>query len=101
MKTYTSILSLCVTLYLSLRCRAAPAPSLVASSAAPTQTVPYASDDPNTMLWDADVGSTPQAIRGTLGASVLGPQNVPVVKQNADLLAPPSTDAGSVYVLYT
>ena len=39
-----------------------------------------------------------EGVRGGLGASVLGPQNVVIDLQNADLLAPPSTDAGTVYV---
>jgi hypothetical protein len=60
--------------------------------------VPYASDDPNAPMWNADSTETPEAIRGKMGASVIGPQNVPMDLQNPDLLAPPSTDHGSVCV---
>ena len=84
------------SLFLLTGCRAAPAPSSAASSEAPAATVPYASDDPNAMLWNEDMSSTPEAIRGSLGATVLGPQNVALDKQNADFLAPPSTDSGTV-----
>jgi hypothetical protein len=40
----------------------------------------------------------PQPVRGTTGASILGPQNVPLGQQNPDLLAPPRTDEGTVCV---
>jgi oxalate decarboxylase len=39
---------------------------------------------------------TPRPIRGSEGASVLGPHNVPLERENPDLLAPPSTDSGPV-----
>ncbi|KAH8100131.1 oxalate decarboxylase [Cristinia sonorae] len=71
-------------------------PSSTASAPAVSETVAPASDDPNGILWGPNIAETPQAIRGSLGASVLGPQDVAIVKQNADLLAPPTTDAGSV-----
>lgn len=73
-----------------------PSSSASASDASPT--VPYASDDPNEVLWNSDTDTIPQAIRGSLGATVLGPQDVGIVKENPDLLAPPTTDAGTVYV---
>lgn len=73
-------------------------PSSTVSAPAASQTVPFASDDPNGPLWGPDDSGVPQAIRGSLGATVLGPQDVSIVKENPDLLAPPSTDAGSVYV---
>lgn len=38
----------------------------------------------------------PQPIRDGLGASILGPQNVPVERENPNLLASPSTDAGTL-----
>jgi len=38
----------------------------------------------------------PEPIRGSLGASILGPNNEPVNDQNPDLLAPPTTDQGTV-----
>ncbi|KAI0775248.1 oxalate decarboxylase [Trametes elegans] len=70
--------------------------SSTASAPPASETVPFASDDPNGMLWSEQSTTTPEAIRDTLGASVIGPQNVPIALQNPDLLAPPSTDAGSV-----
>jgi hypothetical protein len=66
------------------------------SAAAASETVPYASDDPNYVLWNSSYSGTPQPIRGSLGATILGPQDNSLDKQNPDLLAPPSTDAGSV-----
>src|SRR6266478_2413326 len=38
----------------------------------------------------------PQPIRGDRGASIMGPRNVPLERENPDLLASPSTDAGTV-----
>ena len=38
----------------------------------------------------------PQPIRGVAGATILGPRNVPVELQNPDLLAPPTTDSGTI-----
>src|SRR4029453_11837931 len=37
-----------------------------------------------------------EPIRGTWGASILGPRNIPVEHENPDLLASPETDAGTV-----
>jgi bicupin, oxalate decarboxylase family len=37
-----------------------------------------------------------EPIRGTWGASILGPRNIPVERENPDLLASPETDAGTV-----
>ncbi|EMD31304.1 hypothetical protein CERSUDRAFT_163165 [Gelatoporia subvermispora B] len=62
----------------------------------PSETVALASDDPNEALWNENTTIIPEAIRGSLGATVIGPQNVDIDRQNADLLAPPSTDAGTV-----
>ncbi|KAI0327834.1 oxalate decarboxylase [Cubamyces sp. BRFM 1775] len=67
-----------------------------ADAAAPSETVPLASDNPNGILFLPDSNIVPQAIRGSLGANILGPQNIPIELQNADLLAPPTTDAGNV-----
>jgi hypothetical protein len=76
---------------------AAPAGSSVASAPAATQTVPYASDDPNTVLWSPDDKNVqPEPVRGKFGATILGPQNVEIDRQNPDLLGPPTTDHGSV-----
>lgn len=38
----------------------------------------------------------PQPIRGDLGASILGPRNVSLERENPDLLASPYTDAGTI-----
>lgn len=48
------------------------------ASTAPTQsfTAGLTSDDPNDSLLDQFQNETPEAIRGTLGATVIGPQNV-------------------------
>ncbi|THH01479.1 hypothetical protein EW026_g1259 [Hermanssonia centrifuga] len=68
-----------------------------ASAASASPTVPYASNNPNGIMWSPDTDSgEPQPFRGSLGASILGPQNIPIDIQNPDLLAPPTTDAGTV-----
>ncbi|KAJ7100105.1 Bicupin oxalate decarboxylase oxidase [Mycena belliarum] len=54
------------------------------------------SPEPNPQLWNWDSKIIPEPIRGSLGASMLGPQNVPVELENADLLAPPTTDSGDL-----
>jgi hypothetical protein len=76
-----------------------PRPTPTTSGAEPSATVDFASTDPNEPLWDADTNTAPQPIRGSLGAPLLGPSNLELDKQNADLLAPPTTDHGSVFVL--
>jgi hypothetical protein len=62
----------------------------------PSATVVPISLNPNEPLWNASVVDTPQGIRGSLGATVIGPTDADIVKQNPDLLAPPTTDAGTV-----
>ncbi|KAL6298649.1 oxalate decarboxylase [Sparassis latifolia] len=84
------------SILLTLTAVSAPLGSTSTSAPLPSPTVPYASDDPNTPLWGLDSDIVPQAIRSTLGASVLGPQNIPLELQNSALLAPPTTDQGSV-----
>ena len=37
-----------------------------------------------------------QPIRGSCGASILGPRNVPLEQENPSLLLSPETDAGTV-----
>lgn len=72
-------------------------PSASSSAPAATPTVPYASDDPNYWLWTAEsMDVNPEPIREGLGASILGPQNIPMEMQNSDALAPPTTDNGDV-----
>ena len=101
----TAGLFVCALLLPAIRyAEGAPAPvaanvaaaSLVSAAASPSPTVPFASPNPNGILWTEDSDVVPSAVRGSLGASVLGPQNVPLDLQNADFLAPPSTDSGTV-----
>ncbi|KAG8739827.1 hypothetical protein FRC10_005088 [Ceratobasidium sp. 414] len=75
---------------------ASSAPSPTTDSPLPTPTVPYASDDLNESFLDKFQIENPEPIRGTTGTNILGPQNVPLDRQNPDILAPPSTDSGSV-----
>lgn len=75
---------------------AAPAPSLTLTSSQTTSTVRYASNDPNYPLWGPESDYMPEPIRGSTGGKVLGPQNIPMDRQNPDALAPPSTDNGDV-----
>lgn len=88
-KFTTSILA---AVFLATSALAAPA----GTAPAPEATAPYANTDPNKVLWTETQGMYPQPVRGNLGAPMLGPQNVVIDLQNADLLAPPSTDAGTV-----
>lgn len=77
-----------------------------ASSTLPSPTVPFASDNLNDVIFSPVQGDTPsedtfvpEPIRGTLGAAVIGPQNIPMDLQNPDLLGPPTTDSGLVGTL--
>src|SRR5580692_3789451 len=40
--------------------------------------------------------NVPEPVRGDRGASILGPRNVPLERENPDLLRSPSTDAGTI-----
>ena len=40
--------------------------------------------------------TAPEPVEGQDGASILGPRNPPLQRENPDLIAPPSTDEGSV-----
>ncbi|KAF7792076.1 hypothetical protein EIP86_003106 [Pleurotus ostreatoroseus] len=81
----------------ALRHSSAPGSSSTASAAAASATVPYASDNANDVLWSPDGdGSNYEPIRGSLGSTIMGPQNAAIDGQNPDLLAPPTTDAGTV-----
>jgi oxalate decarboxylase len=46
----------------------------------------------------SDIGTNgvPEPIRGDDGATILGPHNIPVERQNPDLLVPPRSDHGTV-----
>ena len=72
------------------------APSSVISVVPVSATVAPAPEDPNDLLWNETSDVQPEPMRGSLGSNILGPQNVPADLQNADMLAPPSTDEGSV-----
>ena len=52
--------------------------------------------DPNDPLWTPGSNIIPQPIRGTKGATIVGPENIDVELQNPDLFAPPTTDSGKV-----
>src|SRR5260370_5114676 len=43
-----------------------------------------------------ELSDGPQPIRGNRGASILGPRNVPLERENPDLLMSPSTDSGTI-----
>ncbi|KAI0076197.1 Bicupin, oxalate decarboxylase/oxidase [Panus rudis PR-1116 ss-1] len=60
------------------------------SAASPSATDPPISDNPN------DVVASPVPVRGSLGASILGPDNQAIDQQNPDLLTPPTTDQGTI-----
>ncbi|KAI0316453.1 oxalate decarboxylase [Amylostereum chailletii] len=76
---------------------ASEAPSVTASAPSEVQTVTPASTDPNAPIFLVnDTAVDPQPIRGSLGATILGPENVPLEFQNPDFLAPPTTDTGDV-----
>jgi oxalate decarboxylase len=44
----------------------------------------------------ASLAAVPRPVRGSEGAPIIGPRNEPVERENPDLVAPPSTDAGTV-----
>lgn len=62
----------------------------------PHTTRPGIDLDPGLPLWNEGTTEQPEPIRGFFGAKLLGPLNVPIDKQNPDLLAPPNTDHGSM-----
>lgn len=53
------------------------------------------SDDPNDSFYDSFQAGTLEPICGSRGASLFGPQNIAVDRQNPDLLDRPSTDNGA------
>lgn len=85
-----------------------PSSAALASTASPTgtkagnpppaaETVPTIKLDPNFQLWNESSEDQPEPIRGSLGVPIIGPtSDVPIDKQNADFLAPPTTDHGSL-----
>ncbi|KAH9925472.1 oxalate decarboxylase [Amylocystis lapponica] len=70
--------------------------TVVASAAEPVETVALASDNPNYVEWNATDAAEPVPIRGPLGATIMAQTNTPMEVQNADLLAPPTTDNGLI-----
>ncbi|KAF8960664.1 RmlC-like cupin domain-containing protein [Flammula alnicola] len=70
--------------------------TIAAPTTSPQPDVAYTDSNPNNILWTPGSSTFPQPERGRLGASILGPHNVPLDLQNADLLAPPTTDNGDV-----
>jgi hypothetical protein len=69
----------------------------------PVTTAGYASNDPNPPNWSLQTDpkqmtdpSSVQPQRGSLGGNIDGPQNIPLQYESPDLLAPPTTDAGTV-----
>lgn len=45
---------------------------------------------------DKNSPTLPEPIKGALGATILGPRNIPLERENPDLLASPQTDAGTI-----
>ena len=81
----------------ALSTHAAPTSNATASSPAPSSTVPYASNDPNFQIYPQNAAiDNPQPIRGALGASLMSTPNIPIELENPSLLAPPTTDHGSM-----
>lgn len=76
------------------------APSITGSSisSAPPEeeTVSAASDFLNDQAYSQGTTETPEAINGGLGASLIFPDNIALDQQNPDVLAPPTTDQGTV-----
>lgn len=69
------------------------APSMNATGSAPpppSATLPTLKLSPNGLV------TQPQPIRGNLGAPLQGPTDESMVLQNLDLIAPPTTDHGTV-----
>jgi len=78
--------------------------TLLAASAcgAPFQPPSFGASDlsatspPDTIVFGSGVPGSAQPIRDGRGASILGPENIPIQKENPDILAPPITDHGDV-----
>lgn len=50
----------------------------------------------STLHESTDTDDIPQPIRGKNGATILGPRNIPLERENPDILMSPVTDAGTV-----
>ncbi|KAF9456571.1 oxalate decarboxylase [Collybia nuda] len=76
---------------------ATASPSATVSAPRPSNTVEFASTEPNGPLWDETIPTDPEPLRDGLGAPIIAhTSDVILDKQNSDLLAPPTTDHGSV-----
>ncbi|KAL5526656.1 hypothetical protein ACEPAF_8380 [Sanghuangporus sanghuang] len=62
------------------------------------QTVATASNDANHQTFPQGTDEVSQAINGDLGATILSEDNIEILQQNPDAIAPPTTDSGSTYV---
>ncbi|KDR78673.1 hypothetical protein GALMADRAFT_244166 [Galerina marginata CBS 339.88] len=95
-----SIAAVSASVSSALKTKPPPATTGTASgtstAAQSTATVPFIKLDPNGPLWNSSVDGSPQPVRGSLGATLLGPTDDATVKENPDLLAPPTTDHGSL-----
>ncbi|KJA14599.1 hypothetical protein HYPSUDRAFT_150167 [Hypholoma sublateritium FD-334 SS-4] len=73
----------------------ATTPTQTTSAVHATATVPFISTELNEVLWNSsDPDPNPQAVRGSIGASIIGPTDNFITLENPDLLAPPTTDNG-------
>src|SRR4026208_2380976 len=52
--------------------------------------------DPNVTARVGTDDISPQPIRDGAGAPILGPRNLPIERDNSDMLVPPSTDSGTI-----
>lgn len=73
-----------------------PVVSGVSSAIAAFETAGPASNSSNDQVFPQDSNAPAEAINGQLGASLIAPDDTVLDDQNPDLLAPPSTDAGTV-----
>jgi oxalate decarboxylase len=51
---------------------------------------------PQQIRMDAASNGRPEPIQGNLGATILGPHNIPLERENPDILASPQTDHGTI-----
>ncbi|CAE6466131.1 unnamed protein product [Rhizoctonia solani] len=58
-----------------------PITSTTDSAASSAPTVSYVSDDPDELFWSGFQDTVPVPERGTTGASIPGPQNIPLNRQ--------------------
>ncbi|UZJ53882.1 hypothetical protein CBS101457_003202 [Exobasidium rhododendri] len=68
------------------------------ASVASKYPVDYLSNVSDYSMWEEfqDTGKLPEPINGKTGATSIGPENVPLDRQNPDTYAPPNTDSGTV-----